>query len=227
MSARKILVTLIAVAVMAVPGVASAASIRVTSHGAPQLGNLEWNAGSARSYVDTRGDAHRLQRRTALGQLVAATAFSGTPLRIFQYSFGPYVTRIGVRAAKPTAGWMVFVNGRPAQVGAADVILKRDDRVLWMYDPNIAKKGPYALDVQTELGTNGLVRATVHKIGGPKPVPAAGASIIIDGVRVGVTDAGGVYTYAPGVDPATGLPADWDVLQARMKGTIPSQFVIE
>ena len=218
---------LIAIAFMAVPGVASAASIRVTSHGAPQLGNLEWNAGSARSYVDTRGDTHRLQRRTALGQLVAATAFTGTPLRIFQYSFGPYVTRIGVRGAKPTSGWMVFINGLPAQVGAADVILKRADRVLWMYDPNIAKKGPYALDVRTEVRDDGSILSTVHKVGGPKPVPAAGASIIIDGARVGATDANGQYVHTPSIDPLTGLPADWDILQARMKGTIPSQFVIE
>lgn len=227
MSPRTILVAVAALAIMVVPAVAQGATVRVTSYNAPQLGNLEWRVGSARAYVDTRGRAHRLQRNTALGQLVAATAYTRTPLRVFQYSFGPYVTRIGVRKARPTSGWLLFVNGRPAQVGAADVVLRRDDRALWMYDGNIAKKGPYALDVQTEIADDLTVVSTVTKVGGPKPVPAAGAKILIDGVVVGTTDAEGRYVHTLPTDPTTGALVNWEVLQARMRGTIPSQYVVE
>lgn len=227
MSPRKILVAAVALAIMVVPTVAQGATIRVTAENAPQLGNLEWEAGSARAYVDSSGKAHALKRNTALGQLIAATAFTDTRLGIFQYSFGPFVTRIGNRGAKATSGWLFFVNGAPAKVGAADQILKPRDRVLWMFDRNTSKAGPFALDVQTELGNGGTVVSTVRKIGGKKPVAAAGATILIDGIAVGTTDAKGQYTHTLPTDPATGLPTDWDVLQATLAGTIPSQFVEE
>jgi hypothetical protein len=225
MSKRTFLVTLLALAMLVIPLSAHGASIRVAAAGSPYLGNLEWESGSARTYLAADGTAHILKPNTALGQLVAATAFTDTRLVITQFSFGPFVSAIGTRGGKPSEGWLYFVNGRPAQVGAADLNLRTRDRVLWLFDPDTQKKGPYVLDVRVAVRTNGTVVATVRKVGGKKPVAARGASIYIDGRLVGKTNAAGRYIHRLPVDTATGSFADWGILQAKMKGVIPSQLV--
>lgn len=96
MSARKILVTAVAIATLVIPTVAHGATIRVTSEKKPLLGNLEWESGSTRSYVNDADAAVILPAGTALGQLVAATAFTSTPLMIGEFAgLGPYVKTIG------------------------------------------------------------------------------------------------------------------------------------
>jgi hypothetical protein len=223
MSVRRLVVAVIASAVMALPAVAGAATIRVTSATAPQLGNLEWESGSVRSYVDTTGKAHRLGTATALGQLVAATAFTGTPVRLQYFDgLGAYVARIGSVKMGPKSAWMLFVNGRLASVGAADLRLKQSDRALWVLDPDYSKKGPFVLDATAEVVGADSVKVTVTTIGGAKPRPAVGATIEFDGIAVGTTDEKGEFTYRLPT-PAT----DWDVLQAKLAGSISSQFVEE
>ena len=74
MSARRILVTAVAIATLVVPTIAHGATIRVTSAKRPLLGNLAWESGSTRSYVNDAGAAVLLPADTMLGQLVAATA---------------------------------------------------------------------------------------------------------------------------------------------------------
>lgn len=222
MTTRSILATVAMLAAFIVPLSAHGASIRVTSGAEPLLGNLEWDAGSAPAYVNDTGVAAALPARSALGQLVAATSFTSTPLVISEFAgLGAYVKSIGTVPVGAKGAWMLFVNGKPSQVGAGSLQLTRNDRVLWVLDTDYAKKGPFVLDAQATKRADGTVRVRVTKVGGAKPVAAKGASILVDGERVGVTGADGTFTYTPL------LGADWDLLQARQAGAIASQFVTE
>lgn len=223
MSKRTILTTLLALAILVFPVAAHGASIRVAAAGSPYLGNLEWEAGSARTYLASDGTAHVLKPNTALGQLVAASAFTDTRLVITQFSFGPFVSAVGNRGGRPTEGWLYFVNGRPAQVGAADLVLKQRDRVLWLFDPDVSKPGPFVLDVTSTTTANGRTTITVRKIGGKRPVPAKGAAILIDGTRVGTADAKGRFVYS---HPTGSRLAEWETVRATLRGTISSQLVL-
>jgi len=223
MSKRTFLTTLLALAILVFPVAAHGASIRVAAAGSPYLGNLEWEAGSARTYMASDETVHLLKPNTALGQLVAATAFTDTRLVITQFSFGPFVSAIGQRGGRATEGWLYFVNGRPAQVGAADLVLKPKDRVLWLFDPDTGKAGPFVLDVTSATTANGRTTITVRKIGGQRPVPAKGAAILLDGVRVGTTDARGRFVFT---QPTSGRLAEWETVRATQRGAISSQSVL-
>ena len=225
MSTRAFLVIVVAIATMIAPLSASGATIRVTSAQQPLLGNLEWQSGSAPAYVTDTGTAAALPARNALGQLIAATAFTSTPLVVKEFSgLGPYVASIGTLKVGPKAAWMLYVNGRAAQVGAGSLTLKKQDRVLWVLDTDYAKAGPFVLDTQAVPRRDGTVLVRVTKIGGSKPVPAKGASIFVDNRNVGVADAKGSFLYVP---PLLGGSTDWDTLQARQAGAIASQIINE
>lgn len=219
MRTKTILAIVIALAIMAVPVAAQAAMLRVTSAAQPFLGNLEWNVGSTQSYSDVDGNAYPLAANTALGQLVAGTAFTSTPLRVQEFAgLGPYVAKIGRVKVPATGSWMLFVNSKAAQTGALSVILKKSDRVLWVLDLNYAKKGPFVLNMNAITLANGDIRAKVTRIGGTKPTAAAGAGIYIDGKKVATTNKQGFVRFAPS-------GTDWNVLQAKMTGSISSQLL--
>lgn len=220
MTTRSILATVALLAAFIVPLSAHGATIRVTSAAEPMLGNLEWDAGSAPAYVNDTGVAAALPARSALGQLVAATSFTGTPLVVSEFAgLGAYVASIGTVKVGPKGAWMLFVNGRSSQVGAGSLQLAKGDRVLWVLDTDYAKKGPFVLDAQVTKRADGDVLVRVTKVGGTKPVAAKGATVIVDGNAVGVTDADGRLTYTP--------QGDWDVLEARQAGAIASQLILE
>lgn len=222
MTTRSILATVALLAAFIVPLSAHGATIRVTSGAEPMLGNLEWDAGSAPAYVNDTGAAAALPARSALGQLVAATSFTGTPLVVSEFAgLGPYVASIGTVKVGAKGAWMLFVNGKPSQVGAGSLQLAKDDRVLWVLDTDYAKKGPFVLDAQATKQRDGRVLVRVTTVGGAKPTAAKGAAIFVDGERVGVTGADGTFSYTPL------LGADWDVLQARQSGAIASQLIVE
>ena len=114
MSTRTILVTIVAIATLVIPTVAQGATIRVTSAKQPLLGNLEWESGSTRSYVNDTGAALTLPANTALGQLVAATAFTSTPLAIGEFAgLGPYIKSIGTEPWAPRAHGTSTSTARP------------------------------------------------------------------------------------------------------------------
>lgn len=219
MSARTILVTAVAIATLVVPTVAHAATIRVTSAKAPLLGNLEWESGSARAYLNDAGKPHALKANTALGQLVAATAFTGTKLVIAEYEgLGPYVKSIGTERLGAKGAWDVYVNGRTPQLGAGTLVLRATDQVIWFLDTDYSKAGPVILDLDVEQLAGGLL-FTVRKADGKGYKPAVGATVTLDGVAIGTTDAKGQLSHAS--------TADWDVAQATLTGTIGSQRVVE
>lgn len=222
MSTRAILATVAVLAALIVPLSAQASTIRVTSAAEAMLGNLEWESGSAPAYVNDTGAAVALPARNALGQLVAATSFTATPLVVSEFAgLGPYVASIGTVKVGAKGAWMLFVNGTQAQVGAGSLQLRKSDRVLWVLDTDYAKKGPFVLDARATKRADGTVLVRVTKIGGAKPVAAKGATIVVDGTAVGVTGADGSLVVRPL------LGADWDRIQARQAGSIASQFILE
>ena len=228
MSAGKILATVVAIVALAVPTVAQGATIRVTSAKQTYLSNYEWTAGSARAYLDDAGAANVLPANTALGQIVAAAAFTSTPLTISQYAgLGPYVATIGTQKVGAKGAWDIYVNGKTPSVGAGALILKKQDHVIWFLDDDYEKKGPIILDAQVTVRANGDVAVVVRQADGTGLSPAKGAAVLVDGAKVGVTDAKGRFTYTPPTDPATMGPADWDQLIVRKAGAIQSQTVVE
>lgn len=219
MSARKILVTAVAIATLVIPTVAHGATIRVTSEKKPLLGNLEWESGSTRSYVNDADAAVILPAGTALGQLVAATAFTSTPLMIGEFAgLGPYVKTIGTEKLGAKGAWDIYVNGKTPQVGAGALVLRASDQVIWFLDGDYSKKGPVILDLQVKQLLGGVL-FTVRKADGTGLKPAKGATVTVDGVAVGTTDARGRLSIPE--------PEDWDAAEATLKGAIGSQTVIE
>ena len=101
MSARKILVTAVAIATLVVPTAAQAATLRVVTPTKTVFGASATHVGSARSYVDSKGHVHKLARHTALGQLVAAAAYTGTAFGAVyypEYKSAMVTTIAGVRS---------------------------------------------------------------------------------------------------------------------------------
>jgi hypothetical protein len=217
MSTRTILVTTVAIATMVIPTVAQGATIRVTSAKQPLLGNLEWESGSTRSYLNDAGKARALSANTALGQLIAATAFTSTALGIGEFEgLGAYVSSIGTEKVDTKGAWMFYVNGRTAQVGSGSLKLKKSDEVIWWLDTDYAKKDPVILDLEVEQLLGGVL-FTVRKTDGKGFKAAKGATVVVDGTTVGTTDAKGQLSITP--------PGDWDEAHATMTGAIGSQTV--
>jgi hypothetical protein len=182
-----------------IPTTASAATLRVVAQTTTVFGAQATTVGSARAYLDTKGHAHALKANTALGQLVAAAGYVGAPLKAVYYPAykSAVVTEIdGVNAPK-TGYWELFVNGYPSQVGAADLILKKTDSVVWVADTDYsAKNGPFVYELSSKDNGDGTVTFTGVKIGGPKPVPAAGVALSVTGLVGATLDAKGKATLA-------------------------------
>ena len=82
-----------------------------------------------------------------MAQLYATIANDGVEVQ-------PHVvTRIDGVIAPKTGYWELFVNGYPAQLGAADVILTKTDSVVWIADDDYsAKNGPFVYDLRATTG---------------------------------------------------------------------------
>lgn len=197
MRTRTILAAAAFAVAIIVPAQATAASLRVVSTTKTVFGATETQVGSARAYVDSKGKGHSLKANTALGQLVAATGWTNTWLTAgYAAGLGAYVTRIGVAAPK-SGYWALFVNGLPAAVGADNQILKKSDRVLWIADNDYStRNGPFVYDLIATFNGDGTFTFTGTKVGGPKPKPAAGATLSVSGVPDVTLDANGKATVA-------------------------------
>lgn len=220
MSTRRFLVTAVAIATLVIPTVAHGATIRVTSAKQPLLGNLEWSSGSARAFLADDGTPRALKANTALGQLVAATAFTGTALDVGEFAgLGVYVEAIGGEKVGPKGAWMFYVNGRAAQVGADSQVLRGSDEVIWWLDTDYGKKDPVILDLSAKTQADGTVLFTARKADGKGFKAAKGATIVIDGAKAGTTNAKGQLRVTPA--------GDWDAAHAELAGAIDSQIVDE
>lgn len=70
---------------------------------------------------------------TAMDALSDAQSSCGVSYHVQQYSFGPYVDRIGDLSAQGSNGWTYSVNSTSPAVGAADYRVQQNDAVVWRY----------------------------------------------------------------------------------------------
>lgn len=183
-------VALAALAACCVPASALAATratLRVITPSRTVLGAHPPLVGAARSYLDDAGAAHALKANTVMGQLVAGTAFYGVPLDVsFNPSLGGYVSAIGGVSGGSKGFWELFVNDRSATLGAEAQTFRAGDEVVWVLDPDFSAPGPFFLDLNVVRRSAGRVTFSVVQAGGTSPVPAAGATIRVNG-RILVT----------------------------------------
>ena len=84
-------------------------------------------------------------KANALDALDAASAAGEFYYHVTVTGFGPYVDQIGRYQAEGTSGWVFKVNGSSPPVGAAAVVLKPGDRVLWYWATFGPTGGPSTL----------------------------------------------------------------------------------
>ncbi|GEM_PF-1297996 len=199
MRTRTILAAAAFAVAIIVPAQANAATLRVVTPTNTIFGATPTQVGSARAYLDSKGKSHALKRNTALGQLAAATAYTGSPLTAVYAAdlCGALITRIGGISAPKTGYWALVVNNNLAMVGAADLILKKTDEVVWIADNDYSSKnGPFVYNLDAKDNGNGTVTFSGYKIGGPKPIAAAGTLLSVSGVLGVLLDAKGQATVS-------------------------------
>jgi hypothetical protein len=148
---------------------------------------------------------------TALGALERASRRGEFYYRVQATSFGPYVDRIGRRAAKGSSGWTFKVNHVLAPVGADAMTLKRGDHLLWYWATFGPNGGPKTLDVKRVGG--GCFRAFAYDDNGARSRPK---NVIF---RVNGHDR----------DSASGriCPSPrWETLRARKRGMVRSAVLV-
>jgi hypothetical protein len=84
--------------------------------------------GSSGDLCDGQGTAV-----TAIDVLTDASSLCGTTYHVQQYSFGPYVDRIGTFTAAGANGWLYFVDGVQPSAAAGNYNLKTNDSVVWYF----------------------------------------------------------------------------------------------
>ncbi len=209
-----------AVALFAIPTAAQAANVRaglrVVTEKQTLVGDDGARVGATRSYLDSAGTPRALAENTGLGQLVAGTAAAGLSVGIDyneQFAQG-FLSRIGGQPAPGgNAFWGFYVDNVLAQVGAEQHILKKGQEIVWVLDPDFNTKGPYFLDLDAIPSGRGRITFRVTRAGGDRPVPAKGATLIINGERFPVPASGRLAVDAEG---------DWTA-RATLKGTIRSE----
>jgi hypothetical protein len=211
-----------AVALLAIPTAAQAANgragLRVVTEKKTLVGDDGALVGATRSYLDSAGTARALPENTALGQLVAGTAAAGISVGIDyneQFAQGFLSSIGGQPAAGGNAFWGFYVDNTLAQVGAEQQILHKGQEVVWVLDPDFNKPGPFYLDLDVVPSGHHRITFKVTRAGGAKPVPAKGATLIINGERFPVPASGRLAVDAQG---------DWTA-RATLKGAIRSELL--
>ena len=220
MYAKGFLVAVVISAASIIPTQAAATTLRIVANGTTVFGATAPNVGSARAYIDTTGVARKLAAKTALGQLVAATSYTGLSYTAVHFEgLGEQITSIGGVKAPSGGYWEVFVNGRPAMVGASSLKLKTADTVVWLLDNDYKlSNGPFVFELAAKRNADGTTTFTGTRIGAARPTPAAGAALSGFGVAGAVLDAQGQVTLP-------GLPAGWQATIAATAGTSASQIL--
>ena len=97
----------------------------------------------AQGTLAAEGDATvELGRPTVLGALEAASLAGEFNYNLKLFSFGSFVDRVARFGSQGLNGWFFKVNGKAPELGAADVILRDGDAVLWYW----AKLKPVTFD---------------------------------------------------------------------------------
>ena len=148
--------------------------------------------------------------QTPFGALERASRIGEFYYHAVEFSFGPFVDRIGRYPASGSSGWVYKVNHVSPPVGADAYRLKDGDEVLWYFARFGAQGGPKTLDLVRRPG--GCFRALLRDDNGDKS-RASDVVFVQDGRRV--SSASGVRCPRGG----------WRGLRATKPGAIRSQVV--
>jgi len=224
---RTRVLTAATVALLAAPVAAQAAGPRATVRAETAAKTVlagDVKVGAARAYLDVDGTPHALQPNTVLGQLVTGAAAAGADLEIgFNAQFGGFVSSIGgVAPANPQTGsWSLFVDNALAMTGAETATIKNGHEIVWILDPDFNEPGPTFLDLDPVKASAvpGTFRLTfgVTLAAGDRPVPAKGATVLVNGKKH-TTNARGRVTVE--VRQGTAWTA-----RATLKGSIRSEIL--
>jgi hypothetical protein len=147
---------------------------------------------------------------TPFGALERGSRIGEFFYRVRSTSFGPYVDRIGRRAASGSNGWVFKVNHVSPPVGAGSVQLERGDHVLWYFATFGSSGGPRTLDLARV--SRRCYRAFAYDDAGTRSRPR-NISFVRDGRRV-VRASG---RFCPS--------GHWHRLRALKEGTVRSDVV--
>lgn len=163
---RPLMLSVVALLVLAIVGSASAALVRVRVEGKSQtiFGSTQPRASAT----------------TALDALESASVGGEFYYHVLVTGFGPYVDQIGRYPAAGFGGWAFKVNGASPPVGADQVEVEAGDVVLWYWADFTEAGGPPTLELAREQ--NGCYRVVAKNDGGA-PV-AVSATLRVDARRV-------------------------------------------
>lgn len=148
---------------------------------------------------------------TPFGALERASRITEFYYHVQATSFGPYVDRIGRRAASGSSGWVFKVNHVSPPVGADSVRLRRGDRVLWYFATFGPEGGPKTLDLARVSG--GCYRAFAYDDNGDRSRPR-NVTFVLNGHRRIASDSGRLCPSG-----------DWRTLRVLKRGRIRSDVV--
>lgn len=139
--------SLVVAATLAVPAGAGSSQVNVTVRVEGKTrtiyGATEPTLVPAQGTLAAEDDASlELTTPTVLGALEAASLAGEFNYNLKLFSFGSFVDRVGRFGSRGVTGWFFKVNGKAAEVGASDVVLKDGDSVLWYW----AKLDPKTFD---------------------------------------------------------------------------------
>lgn len=148
---------------------------------------------------------------TPLGALERASRKGEFFYRVQGTSFGPYVDRIGRRAAAGSSGWVYKVNHASPPVGADQYKLEKGDKVLWYWATFGPSGGPKTLDLAR--AGRGCFRAFAYDDQGDRSRPKD-VVFVRNGHRRIESESG---RYCPG--------GEWRTLRAQKQGLVRSELV--
>jgi Domain of unknown function (DUF4430) len=147
---------LLLVLFIAVPAVASAATVKVRVEGKTRT-----LFGPTEVTVTASNALEAIEQASIIGELY---------YHVTQTSFGPYVDQVGRYGGSASSGWVFKVDNASPPVGADKVQLKDGDSVLWYYAEFGATGGPPTLQVKAAT-KKGCYTATAYDDNGRAIVP--------------------------------------------------------
>ena len=174
----------LAVLALAVPAIASAATVKVRVEGKTRT-----LFGPTEVTVSASTPLEALQQASLLGELYYHVTAS---------SFGNYVDQVGLYGGSASSGWVFKVDNVSPPVGADQVQLKDGDTVLWYYATFAPTGGPPTLQVKSapngcytataydDNGKAATVDGLVWHVGSKKSAPGATGTAYCPGKHVGV-----------------------------------------
>ena len=147
---------LFVVLALAVPAIASAATVKVRVEGKTRT-----LFGPTEVTVTASNALDAIEQASLLGELY---------YHVTQTSLGPYVDQVGRYGGTASSGWVFKVDDASPPVGADKVQLKDGDTVLWYYADFGATGGPPTLEI-TAAARKGCYTATAYDDNGKAVAP--------------------------------------------------------